>query len=99
MPSKSNPDALQKKREGGVEEDTTLFTHQGDLSITKVEGGLCVRATSRIRKKIRNPTSKKSSARCKNAAFLMEPEFSSTILNRAGHFGQFHGSNRRRSGK
>ena len=32
-------------------------------------------------------------------AFLMGPEFSSTNLDRAGHFGPFHGSNRRRSGK
>ena len=29
----------------------------------------------------------------------MGPEFSSTNLDRAGHFGPFHGSNRRRSGK
>ena len=37
MPSKSNPDALQKKREGGAEEgDQTLFKHHGNLSIAKV---------------------------------------------------------------
>ena len=29
----------------------------------------------------------------------MEPQFSSTNLDRAGHFGPFHGSNRRRSSK
>ena len=32
-------------------------------------------------------------------AFLMGSEFSSTNLDRAGHFGPVHGSNRRRSGK
>ena len=32
-------------------------------------------------------------------AFLMGSKFSSTNLDRAGHFGQVHGSNRRRSGK
>ena len=32
-------------------------------------------------------------------AFLMGSEFSSTNLDRAGHFGPFHGSNWRRSGK
>ena len=32
-------------------------------------------------------------------AFLLGPSFSSTNLDKAGHFGPFHGSNRRRSGK
>ena len=32
-------------------------------------------------------------------AFLMGSKFSSTNLDRAGHFGPVHGSNRRRSGK
>ena len=37
VPSKSNPDALQKKREGGAEEgDQTLFKHHGNLSISRV---------------------------------------------------------------
>jgi len=38
VPSRSNPDALQKKREGGAEEgNQTLFKHHGNLSITKVK--------------------------------------------------------------
>ena len=32
-------------------------------------------------------------------AFLIGSEFSSTNLDRAGHFGPVHGSNRQRSGK
>ena len=36
VPSRSNPDALQKKREGGAEEgDQTLFKHHGNLSIAR----------------------------------------------------------------
>ena len=37
VPSKSNPDALQKKREGGAKEgDQILFKHHGNLSISRV---------------------------------------------------------------
>ena len=37
VPSRSNPDAFQKKREGGAEEgNQTLFKHHGNLSIAKV---------------------------------------------------------------
>ena len=42
VPSRSNPDALQQKREGGAEEgNQTLFKHPGNLSIAKVRR-LCV---------------------------------------------------------
>ena len=62
VPSRSNPDALQKKKEGGAEEgDQTLFKHHGSLSIAKVRRLGCRRATSRMRKKNRNPASKESS--------------------------------------
>ena len=62
MPSRSNPDALRKKGEGGAEEgNQTLLKPQGDLSVTKVGGCLCIRTISRMRKKIRNPPSKESS--------------------------------------
>ena len=38
VPPRSHPDALQKKREGGVEEgDYTLFEHHGNLSIAREE--------------------------------------------------------------
>ena len=68
VPSKSNPDALRKKREGGAEEGTKLSSRTRVICrITKVGGGLCIRATSRMRKKIRNPTSKESSGRREKA--------------------------------
>ena len=61
VPSESNPDALRKKREGGAEEgNQTLFKHHVNLSISKVRGHLGRRATSRMRKKKRNPASKES---------------------------------------
>ena len=54
-----------------------------------------------MRKKIRNPTSKESSGRREKAKRSLPDGalVSSTNLDRAGHFGPFHGSNRRRSGK
>ena len=37
VPSRSNPDALQKKREGGAKEgNQTLLKHHGNLSVAKV---------------------------------------------------------------
>ena len=57
VPSRSNPDALQKKREGGAD------SLQAPWSLVHPEGEKvnCRRATSRMRKKNRNPASKESS--------------------------------------
>ena len=43
MPSRSNPNALQRREKGGAKEgNQTLFKHHGNLSITESEEAVCV---------------------------------------------------------
>ena len=92
---------FKEKRKGGPKKETKLSSSTMVTVDHESEGAGCGQEPIRMRKK--NGTQPARSpvdfVRRPKEAFLMGPWFSSRNLDKAGHFGPFHGSNGRRSGK